>query len=121
MAAEGVDCERERQAVVVGDGLLFEVDSELVPFVLRHAGEEVFDRRVLEVHGNRAIQKTFKPGFKTHLYAKDLRNVVDDFRIHDIEIVKVTTDAFYEAVTVRIWSEGRDSTIDVTAPSGSNC
>jgi 2-hydroxy-3-oxopropionate reductase len=32
--------------------------------------------RVLEVHGNRAIQKTFKPGFKTHLYAKDMRNVV---------------------------------------------
>jgi 2-hydroxy-3-oxopropionate reductase len=32
--------------------------------------------RVLEVHGERALKGTFKPGFKTHLFAKDLRNVV---------------------------------------------
>jgi 2-hydroxy-3-oxopropionate reductase len=32
--------------------------------------------RVLEVHGERAIKGTYKPGFKTHLYAKDMRNVV---------------------------------------------
>src|SRR5687767_13280231 len=32
--------------------------------------------RVLEVHGDRALKGTFKPGFKTHLYAKDMRNVV---------------------------------------------
>ena len=34
--------------------------------------------RVLEVHGDRALKGTFKPGFKTHLYAKDMRNVVAD-------------------------------------------
>jgi 2-hydroxy-3-oxopropionate reductase len=32
--------------------------------------------RVLEVHGDRALKGTFKPGFKTHLFAKDMRNVV---------------------------------------------
>ena len=32
--------------------------------------------RVLEVHGERALKNTFKPGFKTHLFAKDMRNVV---------------------------------------------
>ena len=32
--------------------------------------------RVLEVHGDRALKNTFKPGFKTHLFAKDMRNVV---------------------------------------------
>jgi 2-hydroxy-3-oxopropionate reductase len=32
--------------------------------------------RVLEVHGERALKSTYKPGFKTHLYAKDMRNVV---------------------------------------------
>ena len=32
--------------------------------------------RVLEVHGERALKGTFKPGFKTHLFAKDMRNVV---------------------------------------------
>jgi 2-hydroxy-3-oxopropionate reductase len=31
--------------------------------------------RVLEVHGERAIKGTYTPGFKTHLFAKDLRNV----------------------------------------------
>ncbi|HEU4687462.1 MAG TPA: NAD(P)-binding domain-containing protein [Vicinamibacterales bacterium] len=32
--------------------------------------------RVLEVHGERALKGTYKPGFKTHLYAKDMRNVI---------------------------------------------
>ena len=32
--------------------------------------------RVLEVHGERALKGTYKPGFKTHLFAKDMRNVV---------------------------------------------
>jgi 2-hydroxy-3-oxopropionate reductase len=32
--------------------------------------------RVLEIHGERALKGTFKPGFKTHLFAKDMRNVV---------------------------------------------
>src|SRR6185503_1046680 len=31
--------------------------------------------RVLEVHGERALKGTYKPGFKTHLFAKDMRNV----------------------------------------------
>ena len=32
--------------------------------------------RVLEVHADRALKGTFAPGFKTHLYAKDMRNVI---------------------------------------------
>ncbi len=40
--------------------------------------------RVLEVHGERAIKRTFRPGFKTHLYAKDLRNVVSTLAEHDV-------------------------------------
>ena len=39
--------------------------------------------RVLEVHGDRALKGTFKPGFKTHLYAKDMRNVVSTLAEHD--------------------------------------
>lgn len=56
--------------------------------------------------------------FQMHRYWIDayrkqrLRNVVDDFRIAEIEIVKVATDAFYEAITVRIHAEGRDYTVD---------
>lgn len=39
--------------------------------------------RVLEVHGERAIKGTYKPGFKTHLYAKDMRNVVSTLAEHE--------------------------------------
>jgi 2-hydroxy-3-oxopropionate reductase len=39
--------------------------------------------RVLEVHADRALKGTFKPGFKTHLYAKDMRNVVATLAEHD--------------------------------------
>jgi 2-hydroxy-3-oxopropionate reductase len=33
--------------------------------------------RVLEVHGERLLQKNFKPGFPARLYRKDLRIVLD--------------------------------------------
>jgi 2-hydroxy-3-oxopropionate reductase len=39
--------------------------------------------RVLEVHGERALKNTFKPGFKTHLFAKDMRNVVATLAEHE--------------------------------------
>ena len=40
--------------------------------------------RVLEVHGERALKGTYKPGFKTHLYAKDMRNVVSTLAQFDV-------------------------------------
>jgi 2-hydroxy-3-oxopropionate reductase len=40
--------------------------------------------RVLEVHGERALKNTYKPGFKTHLYAKDMRNVVSTLAQHNV-------------------------------------
>jgi 2-hydroxy-3-oxopropionate reductase len=39
--------------------------------------------RVLEVHGERALKGTYAPGFKTHLYAKDMRNVVATLAEYD--------------------------------------
>jgi 2-hydroxy-3-oxopropionate reductase len=39
--------------------------------------------RVLEVHGERALKGTHAPGFKTHLYAKDMRNVIATLAEHD--------------------------------------
>lgn len=39
--------------------------------------------RVLEVHGERALKSTYKPGFKTHLYAKDMRNVIATLAEHE--------------------------------------
>jgi 2-hydroxy-3-oxopropionate reductase len=39
--------------------------------------------RVLEVHGDRVLKGTFKPGFYMHLYAKDMRNVVATLAQHE--------------------------------------
>jgi 2-hydroxy-3-oxopropionate reductase len=40
--------------------------------------------RVLEVHGERALKGSYKPGFKTHLFAKDMRNVITTLAQHDV-------------------------------------
>ena len=62
---------------VVAEALALAMKAGVDPSRVREALMGGFAaRRVLEVHGNLAIQKTFKPGFKTHLYAKDMRNVV---------------------------------------------
>ena len=56
--------------------------------------------------------------FQMHRYwidayrAQRLRNVVADFRVLRIETVRITSDAFYESITVRVWAEGRDHTVD---------
>ncbi len=56
--------------------------------------------------------------FQMHRYWIDaytrqrLRNVVDDFRVRRVQPVKIGSDAFYESITVRIWAEGRDYTMD---------
>jgi 2-hydroxy-3-oxopropionate reductase len=39
--------------------------------------------RVLEVHGLRMLEDNYKPGFRTNLYAKDLRNVITTLAEHD--------------------------------------
>ncbi len=56
--------------------------------------------------------------FQMHRYwidayrKQNLRNIVDDFAIEEVQAVKIDTDAFYESVTVRIWAHGRDYTVD---------
>ncbi|HYI11410.1 MAG TPA: zinc-ribbon domain-containing transport protein [Thermoanaerobaculia bacterium] len=56
--------------------------------------------------------------FQTHRYWIDeylrqrKRNIVDEFAIGEIIVVKVTSDAFYDAVTVRIFASGKDYTIN---------
>jgi 2-hydroxy-3-oxopropionate reductase len=39
--------------------------------------------RVLEIHGERALKNTYKAGFYTHLFAKDMRNVVSTLAEHE--------------------------------------
>ncbi|HEV8658097.1 MAG TPA: transporter [Thermoanaerobaculia bacterium] len=59
-----------------------------------------------------------EPLFQTHRYWIDeyikqrLKNSVDGFTIQRIDPVKVDSDAFYDAITVRMWAYGHDYTID---------
>ncbi len=56
--------------------------------------------------------------FQMHQYWIDaykrqgLRNVLDQYRITAMQPVKIQEDAFYNAITLRIWAEGFDFTID---------
>lgn len=56
--------------------------------------------------------------FQMHQYwieaykRQGLRNVLDNFRITRMQPVKIKEDAFYNSITVRIWAEGYDYTVD---------
>jgi hypothetical protein len=57
--------------------------------------------------------------FQMHKYWIDayqrqgLRNALDQCRITAMQPVKIKEDAFYNAITLRIWAEGFDYTVDV--------
>lgn len=58
--------------------------------------------------------------FQMHRYwidayrKQELRNIVDDFQVTNLSPVKIVSDAFYDAITVRIWANGRDYTVDAS-------
>ncbi|HEX6731789.1 MAG TPA: hypothetical protein VF074_17315, partial [Pyrinomonadaceae bacterium] len=41
-----------------------------------------------------------------------LRNVIDKCAITSMLPVKIQEDAFYQAITLRIWAQGKDYTVD---------
>jgi predicted lipid-binding transport protein (Tim44 family) len=66
--------------------------------------------------------------FQMHQYwieaykRQGLRNALDNFRITQMQPVKIKEDAFYNSITMRIWAEGYDYTVsgDGKIVSGSN-
>lgn len=56
--------------------------------------------------------------FQTHRYWIDeylrqgLRNVVDGYQVDHIEVAKIASDAFYDAITVRLLASGSDFTVN---------
>jgi Tim44-like domain len=66
--------------------------------------------------------------FQMHQYwieaykRQGLRNALDNFRITRMQPVKIKEDAFYNSITVRIWAEGYDYTVNKNGKivSGSN-
>ena len=43
---------------------------------------------------------------------RGLRNVLEDFALGRWEIVKIVRDSYFDAITLRIWASGRDTTVD---------
>ncbi|MDQ6651272.1 MAG: TIM44-like domain-containing protein [Acidobacteriota bacterium] len=56
--------------------------------------------------------------FQMHQYwieaykRQHLRNILDQCKIHGVQPVKIQEDAFYNAITLRIWAQGYDYTVD---------
>jgi 2-hydroxy-3-oxopropionate reductase len=67
--------------------------------------------RVLEVHGERLLQKNFKPGFPARLYRKDLRIVMD--ALNDAQAPAPVTAIVQQLLTALI-AEGKE-TLDYSA------
>lgn len=106
-------------------------DKRRVTFARDHPGFtwEAFDERVRHVANelqaawtsrdwNRARHYETGALFQMHRYWIDeylqqgLRNVVDEFTIYRVEPVKIASDAFYDAITVRMFASGFDYTVD---------
>lgn len=62
--------------------------------------------RVLEVHGERLLQKNFKPGFPARLYRKDLRIVMD--ALHEAQAPAPVTAIVQQLLTALI-ADGKDA------------
>ncbi len=66
--------------------------------------------RVLEVHGERVLKNTHKPGFKTHLYAKDMRNVVAALAEYNVPApVSAFVQQLVHATMAKGWGEQDNS------------
>lgn len=58
--------------------------------------------------------------FQMHRYWIDeylrqgLHNIVDDYTIDKVDVAKITSDAFFDAITVRLYAHGRDYTVDAS-------
>jgi len=66
--------------------------------------------RVLDVHGERVLANMHKPGFKTHLYAKDMRNVIAALAEFNVPApVSAYVQQLVHATMARGWGEQDNS------------
>jgi 2-hydroxy-3-oxopropionate reductase len=94
----GQTCKVANQIIValtieaVGEALLFASKSGADPARVRQALMGGFaSSRVLEVHGNRMIERTFDPGFRIQLHQKDLNLALADAQTLNMSIPNTAT------------------------------
>jgi 2-hydroxy-3-oxopropionate reductase len=76
----------------VAEGLLFAVKAGADPAKVRQALLGGFaSSRVLEVHGERMIQRNFQPGFRVELHQKDLNLALNGARAVGLSLPNTAT------------------------------
>ncbi len=103
----GQVCKAANQAIVgttiaaVAEALLLAERAGVDPAAVRAAlGGGLADSRILQVHGERMLEDTFEPGFRSVLHQKDLRLALDLAREHGVALpTTATTAQLFNALT----------------------
>src|ERR1700687_5615772 len=95
---DGQTCKVANQIIValnieaVGEALLFASKMGADPAKVRQALMGGFaSSRILEVHGERMIKRTFNPGFRIELHQKDLANALSGARALNMSLPNTAT------------------------------
>ena len=94
----GQTCKIANQIIValnieaVGEALLFASKAGCDPAIVREALMGGFaSSKILEVHGERMIKRTFDPGFRIRLHQKDLSLALDSARTLGVSLPNTAT------------------------------
>jgi 2-hydroxy-3-oxopropionate reductase len=95
---DGQTCKVANQIVValnieaVAEALLFAAKAGADPAKVREALMGGFaDSRILQLHGERMIKRTFQPGFRVRLHQKDLNNALESARKMGLSLPNTAT------------------------------
>lgn len=95
---DGQTCKVANQIIValnieaVGEALLFAAKAGADPAKVRTALLGGFaDSRILQLHGERMIKRTFQPGFRIRLHQKDLNNALESARKMGLSLPNTAT------------------------------
>ncbi len=106
---DGQTCKIANQIIValtieaIGEALVFASKAGADPAKVRHALMGGFAAsRILEVHGERMITRTFNPGFRIELHQKDLNLALNGARALGVALPNTATaQALFSACTAR--------------------
>src|SRR2546421_3371822 len=97
-SGDGQTCKVANQIIValnieaVGEALLFAAKAGADPARVRHALMGGFaSSRILEVHGERMVKRTFDPGFRIELHQKDLNLALSSARALRVSLPNTAT------------------------------
>ena len=110
---DGQTCKVANQIIValnieaVGEALLFAAKAGADPAKVRQALMGGFAAsRILEVHGERMIKRTFDPGFRIELHQKDLSLALSGARAMGLSLPNTATaQELFNACKARDWAD----------------